>query len=150
MISSGKKFEIIKVTQENMFLYKRIKEKESAYSTKQWKMDWERSRGYYRNRCLYPTINFCKTTSRGFSQPRQNVADYTSTGYFKDGMYDRFSYTNYNNKKKRERNKTSDSKAPEKKPEDKNEDGVKTLHETSTYIKGLGDCKVTFVVQKQE
>ena len=53
-----KKHEIIRVTQENQLLLKRLQERKSHYNLLAWVKDYEKSQYYKRNRCIFPSIDF--------------------------------------------------------------------------------------------
>ena len=57
----NKKYDIIRVAQENLFMLKRLSEKTSFYNVEKWNQDYEASQYYKKNHCLHPPINFNKT-----------------------------------------------------------------------------------------
>ena len=60
-MNATKKYEIIKMAQENQLMLKRINERGSYYSKDKWQKDYEQSQAYKRNHCIYPSIDFYST-----------------------------------------------------------------------------------------
>ena len=146
LISATKKYEIIRVGQENQYLFKRIQERGSFYNVSKWEKDFEKNQYYKSNRCIYPSINFVKTYSTGFGKSKtNNVANYTHTAYTKKPAYDRFNFTSPVGRKN-----SGNEDVQENQVEEEEDDKVKELYTTNTYLEGLGMCTVKFTVQKQK
>ena len=61
----NKKYDIIRVAQENLFMLKRLSERTSFYNVEKWNQDYEASQYYKKNHCLHPPIDFNKTQKYG-------------------------------------------------------------------------------------
>ena len=61
----NKKYDIIRVAQENLYMLKRLSERTSFYNVEKWNQDYEASQYYKKNHCLHPPINFNKTQKYG-------------------------------------------------------------------------------------
>ena len=61
----NKKYDIIRVAQENLFMLKRLSERTSFYNVDKWNQDYEASQYYKKNHCLHPPIDFNKTQKYG-------------------------------------------------------------------------------------
>ena len=60
-LNGYKKFEIVKMAQDNLYMLKRLNERTSFYNTKKLRKDYKTSQNYKKNHCLYPPIDFNKT-----------------------------------------------------------------------------------------
>ena len=61
----NKKYDIIRVAQENLYMLKRLSERTSFYNVEKWNQDYEASQYYKKNHCLHPPIDFNKTQKYG-------------------------------------------------------------------------------------
>ena len=61
----NKKYDIIRVAQENLFMLKRLSERTSFYNVEKWNQDYEASQYYKKNHCLHPPIDFNRTQKYG-------------------------------------------------------------------------------------
>lgn len=130
-MSGTKKFEIIRVAQENQHLYKRLTERGSFYHVDQWEKDYQKNQYYKSNHCIYPVINFCHTDS--------NYPRYKSN----TGRYSKYNKTvshyhiNCRNTTSNERINTQDENMP------------KILYNKTDYILHLELCYIEFSVHTQ-
>lgn len=141
-MTSNKKYEIIRVAQENQHMLKRIQERGSFYNVSKWEKDYEKSQYYKRNHCIFPSIDFYKT-QRGSSFNSRGYGTYsnrTGFGQNKYSTYDRFVY---------DRTKSNNSIQEENKKNDE-EDQPHVLYKTQSYFTGLGECNIEFSVQTQK
>ena len=60
-----KKEEIMRVAQENLYMFKRINERTSVYNVDKWNRDYSLSQYYKKNLCQYQSIDFSRTQRRG-------------------------------------------------------------------------------------
>ena len=141
-MTSNKKYEIIRVAQENQHMLKRIQERGSFYNVSKWEKDYEKSQYYKRNHCIFPSIDFYKTQrANNFSN---RAMSYGKTGYSKKqyATYNRFVYDrNKTNNSERDNNKVNDNKEEEK---------PHVLYKTQSYLGELGQCNIEFSVQTQK
>lgn len=135
------------MAQENQMLFKRIQERGSFYNVAKWEKDYEKSQYYKRSHCIYPSINFGKTTSTLY-RPKRNLVALSETSYIRKPMtsYNRFQYTTKKNEEKKDKieENINENNENENNEED---DKPKVLYETSTYIENLGNTNVQFTVQ---
>ena len=135
LMTSNKKYEIIRVAQENQHMLKRIQERGSFYNVSKWEKDYEKSQYYKRNHCIFPSIDFYKT-QRGNSFNSRGCGTYR----MKYSTYDRFVYdrTKSNNSIQEENRKNEEEEQPH------------VLYKTQSFMTGLGECNVEFSVQTQK
>ncbi|MCQ2821408.1 MAG: CFAP97 domain-containing protein [archaeon] len=154
VISSTKKLEIIRVAQENQHLFKRIQERSSFYNRNKWEKDYELAQYYKRNHCVYPCIDFTKTSpGRFFGRPsgKRNLAFFSHTGYVRKANYDRFKYnTTRTSKNEEDKAKENKEEGSQNEENQKEKELVKPLFQTKTYITELGECNIQFSVQTQK
>ena len=85
----NKKYDIIRVARENLFMLKRLSEKTSFYNVEKWNQDYEASQYYKKNHCLHPPINFNKTQKYGDTKWGANRKKfYSKTHYASMGNLD--------------------------------------------------------------
>ena len=169
-IGVTKKNEIIKMTQENQLLLKRIQERGSYYNVSEWVKEYEKSQYYKRNHFIFPSIDFYKAprnddvnnsnnnTSKvnGTNQQRNLLHSkkyskssrciikrepYTQTTL--DDIINNIDITGYSVKMTSQKSNVDEK--------DKNKDAVKEtyLYTTKSFIGELGECAIDFLVQKQ-
>lgn len=131
-MTSNKKYEIIRVAQENQHMLKRIQERSSCYNVNKWERDYQMNQYYKRNHCMFPSIDFHKTLRPGISVPlfpyKRKYATYN----------DHFNY-DVNRRKESTNDESEDDK-----------DKPKVLYKTNTYFHGLEQVEVEFSVQTQK
>jgi hypothetical protein len=149
-ISGPKKLEVIRVAEENQFMLKRLKEKESIYNFSQYAKDYELSQYYKRNHCIFPSIDFCRT-----QRPKYNLTDSNknrktnySTGksYKTFHEYDAKDFEGVKNIQSEQRKKALEEKRQKELEEERKK--LKKLYQCKSNINGLGKCKVQFFVVK--
>ena len=146
-ISSSKKYEIIRVAQENQHMLKRIHERGSFYNVSKWEKDYERSQYYKRNHCIYPSIDFYKT-QRLFTQANKPKTSYSvGKKYRTFGDFNAEDFDGVKNLQSEQKRKEDEEMKKNKGEDDKK--SPKKLYETPSYIDGLGNCNVEFYVQTQ-
>jgi hypothetical protein len=107
-MNASKKYEIIRMAQENQLMLKRINERGSYYSKDKWQKDYEQSQAYKRNHCIYPSIDFYNTQRAGNQNIFKNYKDINRKGYktFSDFNYNDFKgVKNIENEKQKEEEK---------------------------------------------
>ena len=147
-ISSTKKYEIIRMAQENQHMLKRINERGSFYNVSKWEKDYERSQYYKRNHCIYPSIDFYKT-QRLFTQASKPQKTSYSVGkkYRTFGDFNAEDFDGVKNLQSEQKRKENEEIKKNKGDDDKK--APKKLYETQSYIGDLGNCNVEFYVQTQ-
>ena len=170
-IGVTKKNEIIKMTQENQLLLKRIQERGSYYNVSEWVKEYEKSQYYKRNHCIFPSIDFYKAprtddvnSSSHHSTGRSNGTNQQksllhSKKYSKstrsilkkdqyrqttlDDIINNIDITGYSVKMTQQKT-NGDEK-------DKDKDAVKEtcLYTTKSFIGEIGECTIDFLVRKQ-
>ncbi len=70
--SENRKWEIFKTAQENQIFLKRLNEKQSFYDKKKWEKDYEKSRVYKKNICVFPSLNFETLKGEDFNYGKTN------------------------------------------------------------------------------
>ena len=153
-ISANKKYEIIRVAQENQHMLKRINERSSFYNVAKWERDYEKSQYYKRNHCVYPSIDFYKTQKAFYkykneskSMPKSNFPmRSTKYKFFED--YDANDFEGVKNIQSEKKRKEEEEKKRIKKEEENNK--PKILYKTQSVFSELGNCNVEFSVQTQK
>ena len=149
-ISGPKKLEVIRVAEENQFMLKRLKEKESIYNFNQFAKDYEQSQYYKRNHCIFPSIDFCRT-----QRPKYNLTDSNKTrkvnystgrSYKTFHEYDAKDFEGVKNIQSEQRRKALEEKRRKELEEERKK--LKKLYQCKSNINGLGKCKIQFFVVK--
>lgn len=158
-ISSSRKFEIIRVAQENQHLFKRLQERSSFYDVSKWEKDYEKAQYYKQNHCVFPSIDFANNSmsrffgqSNGFNKTTKSFQ--CSTGYIRKTNYNKFKFRSQSQPSgisQDNKNKSKNlSKSQDNISQYKDKELVKILYETKTYISELGQCLIQFSVQTQK
>lgn len=175
-IGVTKKNEIIRMTQENQLLLKRLQERGSYYNVAEWVKEYERSQYYKRNHCIFPSIDFYKAPRNDDMNSSNN--NNTNSTRRNNGLNQQRSLLNSKKYSKSTRSiikrepyaqttlddiinniditgysvrMTSQKTNPDDKEKDTNKDSVKEtcLYTTKCFIGELGECIIDFIVQKQ-
>lgn len=125
-MSCKKKFEIIKIAQENQHLHKRITERRSFYNAEQWERDYYKNQYYKRNHCVFPVIDFCHTDS-DYPKYKSNTSRFTKFNSTTSQFQNQF-------RTSQEGTNTQD------------EDMSKILYKKTDYILHLELCYIEFSV----
>ena len=121
-IGGQKKFEMIKIAQENQKFSKRLIEGKSFYSAKKLENDYAKNMYYKQKICLFPSISF--NQSKLCSSRSCKEFNYS----MKNPYFDKITFNNTND--------TTSS----------NE--ISPLKRITTYIDNLGDCRVELGLEK--
>ena len=80
-----RKKQLVQITIENQNILKRIKDKKSSYSVKNWQKDWQQNVKYRHNICEYPDnlnpidqSSYMKSNPRSTKNIQQNTQDDSS------------------------------------------------------------------------
>jgi hypothetical protein len=134
-MTSNKKYEIIRVAQENQHMLKRIQERSSFYNVDKWERDYQKNQYYKKNHCVFPCIDFYRTQKAG------------GAGYRQASFPQKKKYATYNDHFDYDINRRKDSKQDN---EDDDDENVKVLYKTETYLEELGRVIAEFSVQTQK
>ncbi len=79
IINGIKKFEIIKIVQDNQHMLKRLNKRTSFYDVKKWEDQYEKTQTYKKNICVFPMISFHKKTETAeVKEPQGNLNEAVS------------------------------------------------------------------------
>ena len=147
-ISGPKKLEVIRVAEENQFMLKRLKEKESIYNFTQYAKDYEQSQYYKRNHCIFPSIDFCRTQRPKYHLTETNKKNNFSTGRSLKTFheYDAKDFEGVKNIQSEQRKKALEEKRRKELEEERKK--LKKLYQCKSDINGLGKCNIQFFVIK--
>ena len=148
---------MIKITQENQHLLKRLNDRRSAYNTRKWEDDYNRSQEYKKNICIFPSIKFSnpfKEESTGLNGNQTfNTSYKNSNGFNQNSLYNKLKLTNFNftNSKTGEGlfYNTIDENAFNYAGKNKNKD-KKILYRKNVFLGELFHCIVTFYVENKK
>jgi len=176
-ISAKKKFEIIKVAQENQHMLKRLKEKCSIYNVAKWEQDYIKSQYYKKNKCLFPSLNYTKLQTTKFNNILKN-----HNYYYKPFENKSFSFekklnlsqrpllnnkiiinnnkqnNNFNNSVNYSLNNNNNlqkyliktkTNLNEDNNNESNNNDLKVLYKTETILGNLEHCNIEFIIQKE-
>ncbi len=138
LFSNCRKYDYIKITQENQHLIKRLNDRQSFYNTKAWEKDYEKSQNYKKNLCVFPSIDFHKTSMENTKKKKFENTQYSLFGRIKNIKIDN-TQNNFH--------KTSGEFYPN---EDHKDNGEKKLLFTKMVFLGeLSHCQVSFSVHNK-
>ena len=66
---------MVDIAQENLFMYKRLKDRQSSYDLNKLLKDYNKSQYYKQNACRYPSIDFLKDMIKGSPGTNQLVVE---------------------------------------------------------------------------
>jgi hypothetical protein len=156
--SQAKKYDFIKITQENQYLLKRLNDRNSFYDTNTWEKDYDKSRKYKKNLCVFPSIDFRKTNSNDFK-----LGNYTNGN---KSIYERINLFNIDDLQSKEENEKTNQDLKYEDNSIKNEKKVssnspimngkvdsnkkKILYNKKLFLSELSHCSVTFLIYKKK
>ena len=177
-ISAKKKFEIIKVAQENQHMLKRLKEKCSIYSVAKWEQDYLKSQYYKKNKCLFPSLNYTKLQTTKFNNMLNNNSYYYKPRENKSFSFEKklnlsqkslsinkniinnnknnnsnnnsvnYSLNNNNNLQKYLIKTKNNNEENNLNNKESNNNDQKILYKTETILGNLEHCNIEFIIQK--
>ena len=178
-ISAKKKFEIIRVAQENQHMLKRLKEKCSIYSVAKWEQDYLKSQYYKKNKCLFPSLNYTKLQTTKFNNMLHNNSYYFKPKENKSFSFEKklnlsqksllinkniinnnknnnsnnnsvnYSLNNNNNLQKYLIKTKTNNEENNLNNKESNNNDQKILYKTETILGNLEHCNIEFIIQKE-
>jgi hypothetical protein len=158
IFSQAKKYDYFKISQENQYLLKRLNDRNSFYDIKMWEKDYDKSQKYKKNICVFPSIDFRKTSTNEFK-----LRNYSNCN---KSLYQRIKLLNidnfddkgekiktssnennlFNSVEKNYRN-SSNSKIMDAKFDSNNK---MILYNKKMFLSELSHCSVTFSIQNKK
>ena len=106
--SQTRKWEMYKIAQDNQVMLKRLVDQPSCYDKRSWIKDFDKSQGYKKNICVFPSIKFFKEQEKldqfsnmKFSEDGGSSEYRSKTSYqkYKNNIYNENNYDKLYNKK---------------------------------------------------
>jgi len=158
IFSQSKKYDYIKITQENQYLLKRLNDRNSFYDTNTWEKDYDKSRKYKKILCVFPSIDFRKTNSNDFK-----LGNYSNRN---KSLYNRIKLLNIDDSQSKEKNTKTNKVLINENNSIRNEKKVssnsqimngklesnkkKILYNKNLFLSELSDCSVTFLIYNKK
>lgn len=150
-LTGNKKYDIIKIAQENQSMLKRLNERSSFYNVTKWEKDYQMNQYYKRNHCMFPSIDFKKSNSGVFNLTVKSSPGQSNTGgiTLEKRKYNN-SCSNFNQIDNFQDDNNEKSNYIQINEESQDKDDPKILFKTQVFLGTLGSCIIEFAVQKQK